>query len=136
MIIGYLKHLKLLNFNYFLRPTAGGPGALGHDIAFQIAPNGRPYTKQGRAQPGRAPCLGGAPRRSSAEPRGPPNTKQHFSKQPSNKGRACTGWLGARTCLNQQLSAFAFKILCRAHFSDLATSTLFLLARLSFLLFL
>jgi hypothetical protein len=36
----------------------------------KLAANGRLYAKQGRGQPGRAPCLGGAARRSAAEPRG------------------------------------------------------------------
>jgi hypothetical protein len=50
-------------------PTAGGP-ARGNSMESKLAPNGRLYAKQGRGQPGRAPCLGGAARRSAAKPRG------------------------------------------------------------------
>jgi hypothetical protein len=58
-----------------------------------MSPNGRLYAKHGRGQPGRAPCLGGALRRSSAEPRG----AQGFTR------RARTGLLGEVYifCLNQ-----------------------------------
>jgi hypothetical protein len=37
----------------------------------KLAANGRRDTKHGRGQPGRAPCLGGAARCSTAEPGGP-----------------------------------------------------------------
>jgi hypothetical protein len=55
-----------------------------------IAPNGRRDTKHGRGQPGRAPCLGGAARRSAAEP------GAALSNQYSNylKGEPCPGLLG------------------------------------------
>jgi hypothetical protein len=51
-----------------MRLTAGGPGAFNYCSQQKIAANGRPYAKQGRGQPGRAPCLGGAARCSAAEP--------------------------------------------------------------------
>jgi hypothetical protein len=59
--------------------------ALLTSVGPKLAANGRLYAKQGRGQPGRAPCLGGAARRSAAEPRG----ALGFTR------RARTGLLGA-----------------------------------------
>jgi hypothetical protein len=65
-------------------------------LGLELAPNGRLYAKQARGQPGRAPCLGGAARRSAAKPRG----ALGFTR------RARTGWLGAVFCCDPKHLSF------------------------------
>ena len=59
-----------MNFNYCVSPwPEAGRTLIKLKPGIGISPNGRLYTKQGRGQPGRAPCLGGASAAASGAPR-------------------------------------------------------------------
>jgi hypothetical protein len=55
------EQLKVLKFSF---------GKNTQTSRASISPNGRRFLTLGRAQPGRAPNVGGAARRSAAEPQG------------------------------------------------------------------